>query len=184
MEIPNSLTSVERLQLVNQYKILGKLEPENEDEYLTLRKILEGGITFCYDKVLEDISEELASEKSYFVVNVVNMFLVLQYSFEKLEESSCLKEVDVLFWGFDKEEEKEEWRFVECGRRAWPHWRLVKIRTEGSRGPFTERYSKMLARWDVISKNYTEGYNLTEKDIKAVLGNDNKITSGMSIAPD
>lgn len=169
---PATLTDVERLQLVNQYKILEKLDSENERQYLTLRKILETGITFCYDKVFEDLSQELGSEESYFVVNVVNMFLILQYSFEQLQDKRGLEEGDVLFFGFDKRDD-DEWRFLECWRRTWTHWhKSLKFAPDGSRGLSTGRYAKMLEKWNVISQKHKEGYKLTKEEIKEIIADD------------
>jgi uncharacterized protein len=168
-----TLTAFERLTLANQYKILEKVDSENEKQYSTLRKILEGGITFCYDRVFEDISEELGSEKSYFVVNVVNMFLALQYSFEQLEDNKGLEEADLLFRGFDKQDD-DEWRFLECWRETWKHgFKLIKLDTDRSHGLPAERYAKMLKRWNVITGKYKDGYKLTKEHIKAIIGDDN-----------
>ncbi len=152
---PKSLTDVERLQLVNQYKILEKLDPENEKHYAELRKILEKGITIFYEKVF--------------------VFWALQYGFKKLQDKSGLEAQNVLFLGFDVRDE-DEWRFAEYWRGTGALWqKTLKMDMDPySPGVPTGRYTKMLERWNVIKTKYEgkEKWKLTKEEIRAIISDD------------
>jgi len=172
---PKSLTDVERLQLVNQYKILEKLDPENEKHYAELRKILEKGITIFYEKVFEDIIREISPAKCHFVEDVVHMFWALQYGFKKLQDKSGLEAQNVLFLGFAVRDE-DEWRFAEYWRGTGALWqKTLKMDMDPySPGVPTGRYTKMLERWNVIKTKYEgkEKWKLTKEEIRAIISDD------------
>jgi len=169
------LSPVERLQLVNQYKILEKLDAENEKHYASLREILEEGISIFYEKVFDDIYPQIAIEKCLLVQQVVEMFNALQYGFEKLIDKSGLDERDVLFYGFDVHD-RDEWHFAEYWKRAGGMWqKILKMGPDSNLNVRRDHYAKMVERWFVIKYKYKdkEKWKLTKEEIKAIVADDN-----------
>jgi len=158
---------------VNQYKILEKLDPENEKHYARLREILEKGIAIFYEDVFDDIIKEISPAKCQFVKDVVQMFWALQYGFKKLQDKSDLEARDVLFLGF-KASDMDEWRFAEYWRGTGAQWLRILSMDPDSLGVSTSRYTKMLERWDAIKTKYEgkENWRLTKEEIRAIISND------------
>jgi uncharacterized protein len=181
---PTNLTEAQRLQLVNQYKILARLDPKNEEQYLRLCKILEQGITVYYENVFEGIYPEIGLQKCYFVKEVADMFLALQSSFKKLQDKGGLNHRDVLFFGFDVGDE-DEWRYMEFLKRSACKWEeeriwqwIVRMLETGPESNLTvrrEHYIKMLERWNAIKPKYEDDkeWKLTKEEIVAIIADDN-----------
>lgn len=172
---PYTLTQVERLQLVNQYKILEKLDAENEKHYASLREILENGINIFYEEIFSDIYPEITIENCLLVRQVVEMFHALQYGFKKLDDKSGLDGRDVLFYGFHVHD-RDEWRFAEYWKRTGGLWqKILKMGPDSNLTVRRDHYAKMVERWIVIKRKYEgkEKWKLTKEEIRAIIADDN-----------
>jgi uncharacterized protein len=99
---PETLTEMERLQLINQYSILEKLDTENAAHYAELQIILQQGYTYLYHKVFDPVwNEELSMEDCRFVLDVFDLHDALLQSYERLEDKEGITKDDIAFWGFD-----------------------------------------------------------------------------------
>lgn len=178
---PATLTTVDRLKLANQYKILEKLDPENAEAYAELRRILEEGISIFYENVFEYISPEIGLQTCNFVKDVVEMFLDLQRSFKKLHDRSGLDDRDILFYGFYiVEEERRFFDFLKMkGGEPEQIWeaglKILRVAPGSDLGIHRTHYEEMLNRWNEIKAKYAvkEKWNFTNDEIKAIIADDN-----------
>jgi hypothetical protein len=97
------LTNTERLMLVNQYRILAKLNDEDEETgyYSKKAEILERGYEWYYDELLS--SEPLPKEVSDETMDILDMFRQLDAYVDQLtEEQRATLDLNKLkFDGFD-----------------------------------------------------------------------------------
>ncbi|AXC16127.1 UPF0304 protein yfbU (plasmid) [Acidisarcina polymorpha] len=108
-----TLTPVERLQLINQYRILEKLDPEGADEYAADREIIARGYTAQYHTVFTDVWDEMSVEECTYVYDVLDMHRILINSFNHLADKAGLTLDDVKFEGFDLNSEGKRYGFAE-----------------------------------------------------------------------
>ena len=82
------LSKIQRLTLINQYKILAELDKENRKQYEEFIEILSSGYTVFYDTLTEWISDEMNEEEGEFVLDVLDLYCaveVYEYRNGKLE---------------------------------------------------------------------------------------------------
>ena len=154
-------TDVERVILANQYEILGKLN--NDKTYCDLAENLRDGHEWIYNQKIF-VSAIFTKEQSDFVVSILDLYDVMQNSFDNLSDKGSLTEDCVKFPGFDGNNEGEYKRFfsalVENGQfahvNANTNSHMQKIST----------YKNMLDKWESLGK----GYTLSLDDIETILG--------------
>ena len=73
-------TLEQRLILINQYKILEKLCPEDAEVYSQYREILEGGYTLNYNDLLQMISDDISEEQLREVLDILDMYRWLYFA--------------------------------------------------------------------------------------------------------
>jgi len=73
------LSKTERLALINQYKLLARID--NSNDHAELIDILESGYVYLYSKVFEDISDDKDITSCEFYYNVLNMHIRLGIEF-------------------------------------------------------------------------------------------------------
>ena len=98
------LTRIERLVLANQYKILEALYPEEADYYKEAREIVEHGFELQYSWISENVYDDkdtLSSEECKEVIDILEMFDNLRYSYEQLKDKDGIEEHSIKFQGFD-----------------------------------------------------------------------------------
>ena len=61
---PETLTAFERLQLINQLRILEKVDPNNAEDYAENRGIIAHGYAIQYEDVFNEVHECHAALKS------------------------------------------------------------------------------------------------------------------------
>lgn len=108
MENGINLTEKDRLFLSNQYLILDKLYPG--DGYDKLRLIVESGYINHYGDLFLPIYKELAVEDARFVLDVLDMYRSITFSYIELKNSGSIRELkdsDVYFPGFDGNDDLE-----------------------------------------------------------------------------
>lgn len=104
---PSTLSSFERLSLINQFKILSFLDESNQQDYEYLQGILSSGYTGLYDKIFEWISDEKPKELVEETTSVLNMYRSLRNSIGQLsqEDQSELNLESIDWEGFDNHED-------------------------------------------------------------------------------
>ncbi len=160
------LTKKDRLMLWNQYEILKLLDQENAEDYENYQEILLQGFEYDYDSLvsgMDDIPKDVSEE----VYDILQMFRCLAFSFERLDDTAELTKEDVMFEGFDGNEEiphyiyakwliRDNGKYEELSKCDFnSHWRKL------------DKYREMLERFnEVISKKgysrFTDSLSLNE----------------------
>lgn len=156
----------ERLSLSFQLKILEKLYPEEQEYYANHRKAIEDGYELHYSWITEHLSEGLTSEQCTFVLDVLDMYAALHFSFRQLKESTKLSDKSVKFPGFDGNNETMYMVYTKYFIEDLGRFNEIRETTNGyynSHSRMIPKYKKMLEVWKAIKKPFT--YEITEDQI-------------------
>ena len=167
-----TLTEYQRLNLLNQYKILRDLAEMRQDErtaqyYEELATIVAEGYLDSYDQLTQELNEEFPKEDCKLVWDTLRLYSAIYYSFNRLKNPK-IKEADFHFDGFDG---NTEFRYY--------HLCTYIINTLHRFGEFAEngitdfnshcrrcdKYRKMLTKWGEMK----EKFELNEEDIKYLI---------------
>ncbi|MCK6164043.1 YfbU family protein [Bacillus pumilus] len=170
-------TKEQRTILINQMEILKRVDPQNSDEYERKIEVLYNGYSYYYSDIFGDIEEEFSPDITRKVFDVLNMYRNLYFSFNSLtsEEQEEISEEDVLFQGFDGNEEINHYCFakhVVNTEEIYPEISnlIKKGKVEmNSHRNIVGYYNDLLSRWLPVRKA-VRGDKLTLQQIKDVLG--------------
>lgn len=170
-----TLSTVERLKLANQLKILEKLDPDNAESYAEDRSIIEHGYSIQYDDVFSQIFEEMPEEECRYVYDVLDMYRELIQSFNALEDKEGMTLDDVTFQGFDGNNESKRHAFVEHlqEQRKWSETLTGGLNSHSM--TTITKYPRMLAKYEPIKEDQRRKhkYNaLTAAQIKEIISHD------------
>lgn len=101
------LDKKDRLILINQYKILAKLEVSDSSYYKELIQILENGYEIFYALLDQWIDDEMSIEESRFVLNVLDLYRAIEDIKRKSKDQKLLDHHYGIFPGFDGNNESE-----------------------------------------------------------------------------
>lgn len=145
-----TLSKIERLLLINQFKILEKLYPDEYETYSNNRKALENGYELNYSWFLP--SDEVMSEDDCReVLDILNMYRAITFSYKDLYDKDGINEESLKFNGFDGNE--------ECSQYSYASYLIIDLKrfkelTYGnefpdlnSHFPMMPKYNKMLKFW-------------------------------------
>jgi uncharacterized protein YfbU (UPF0304 family) len=161
------MDKLKRYELINQLLILEKLYPEEAAYYAKNRKALESGYQLHYSWLTENISDGLSEEDCKEVLDILDMYRSITFSWQRLHESEELPE-KLKFRGFDGNNETElmgyvQYFVIELGR--------FEELAYGNERPYfnshsrrLEKYKRMLSVW----KQYD--FDLTDDQIDSVMG--------------
>lgn len=99
------LSRVERLILVNQMRILEKLDPSQHSE--AHLEALRGGYECHYDEILQAVDENVPRETTSLTINILSMHRSLLQWYNALKDKGDIKPGDVEFRGFNGNDEIE-----------------------------------------------------------------------------
>ena len=156
----------ERLALSYQLKILERLYPEDKEYYANHRKAIEDGYELHYEWITEHLSEGLTSEQCSFVLEVLEMYAALYYSFIKLLNPTRLNEKSVVFPGFDGNNEIMFMAYTKYFIEDLDRFNEIRETTNGyynSHSKMIPKYKKMLVKYREYKQPYT--YELTEDQV-------------------
>lgn len=167
-----TLTEYQRLNLLNQYKILRDLAEMRQDEreaqhYEELVTIVAEGYVGEYGQLTEELSEEFPQSESELVWNTLNMYRAIYDSYDRIENPTISK-TDIRFDGFDGNEEIRY--YCLCKYILFDLKRFEEQTSDGrldfnSHSRRCDLYREMLAKWDSLNKSY----DLSEEDIKYLI---------------
>ncbi|KXW57395.1 hypothetical protein FEMY_20910 [Ferrovum myxofaciens] len=143
MEI--DLTDKERFALAMQFEMLDALKPENG--YGGYAQSLLSGHKWLYKGIFTIMSENLSDEKAQHVLDVLDLFSDLKYSFEHLDDKSGIEEREVHFPGFDGNNEPELLGFAKDLLKYHRYETVLQDRELNSHSQTTEIYKRMLVKW-------------------------------------
>lgn len=148
------LSRKDRLILINQYRILEKLEPEGASEYLKLITILADGYELHYPELFSGVySDTMSEDECREVIDILIFFTALQDSYKDLDDKDGIDEYRIQFHGFDGNEESSQEGYlkylVEMDKK-FEH--VVKRGEYNSHSESLPLYRTMLARWQEMGK--------------------------------
>jgi uncharacterized protein len=139
------LTNAERLILANQYKILYLLE--KDESYDRLSGQLLDGHKWLYSELLDDVSENMLADDAEHVLAILRIFDALRVSYENLEDKSGINPSDLIFHGFDGNNESDLRSFARALRRSDHFVETLGDELKNSHMPTTELYGRMISKW-------------------------------------
>ncbi len=168
-----SLTPPERLQLINQFRILAKLDPDHEQEYAEHREIIAHGYTLQYDEVFSEVQEEMNIDECKYVYDVLDLFRVLIRSYDALTDKKGLTADDVAFRGFDGNNEGKRYAFAKHLKEQGL-WTETLTANLNSHSMITmSLYPKMLNKFEPIRQeiltSHSGNWLITAEQIKEVI---------------
>jgi len=168
-----TLTPVERLQLINQFRILEKLYPEHAKDYAESRAIIAAGYTIQYDEVFTEVYEEMNVEEGRYVYDVLNLYRILIQSYEALTDKKGLTPEDVRFRGFDGNNETKRWAFTEHLKEQGKWTETLTGGLNSHSETTISLYPRMLEKYEPIREkmlaSHTVNWLLTAEQIKEVI---------------
>lgn len=158
------LSKTERLQLVNQYRILQAMHADDDylsKQYKRLEEIFERGYIDMYHEAFNDLWDELPPEVTEEVLNILDMHRAMLWS---LGQNPSPKDVErVKFEGFDGNNESQQLGFAKFFTRDGDKYKELQI--FNSHFPTLQRYRKMLAEWERMGRKP----QLTKDQIESIL---------------
>jgi len=163
------LTTTERLLLHNQFEILKQVNPTNpdyhENYFKNAAEILAEGYEWYYTYIVAHIEAKVFPHgNAEEVVNILQMFRDLKFSWEELGETEDIDRV-LEFAGFSGNHETSELVFTRFMMNSMGEFEeLMPTNKFNSHVPMLPRYRRMLNVWRVCpSKN-----PLTKEDITRI----------------
>jgi uncharacterized protein len=163
-----TLTRKERLTFYNQFKILQQLatDPEDAKHYEELCNVLQNGWQLEYHKVFASIwGEEVSRQDGRFVMDVLDMFKALQLSHSQLVDKNGIDTKDLIFSGFDGNNETDLMSYTEYLKDEAKRWKdeLANAPMDSHR-PRRDFYQRMMDRWNEAK----DKWKLTNEEIKHI----------------
>ena len=165
------LTKKERLILSNQFKILEKLYPEEADFYSVQREAIEEGFALHYDDAVKLFAEEMTNEECKEVIDILDMFRALHYSYENLdsEEKDEIDEYKIEFHGFDGNNETKQMAYTEYFINKLDRFEELRDNSEfpdyNSHSRVLSEYRRMYNKWS----EFDNKRNLTKEEIEYII---------------
>lgn len=174
---PIELSLKERLSLVLQLRTLQKLSDDYEkDDYENMITALLHGYTLHYGDLFNEFYEkELSIDECRYVLEILEMYRGIIYSFINLERNGVinnLKEQDIMFPGFDGNDEKES-SYMGYARyfvKDLGRYDEIKDRAKddfNSHINMCDKYNRMLAIWNSFDNLHR--YKMNEETIIKLL---------------
>jgi uncharacterized protein len=168
-----NLTKVERALLLNQYRILEKIDPENAENYINCMEVLEYGFQLFYDTVV-DVWDEFSSQDCQYFFAVLDVFRLMKLSYEGLTDKSGIDSEALKFKGFDRDSEwpDNEWQLVRFANYLKKIGRCPELANYMNTGrPMGHRYRLMVEIFKAIKAKHGNGWNckMTKEEIQFIL---------------
>lgn len=165
------LTKFERLSLVNQYRILAKLDPDEAASYERLVDIFEWGYASEYHCAFESFSEEMTQEEAQETMDTLEMYTCLQRAQGELApaEVKGIEDDEFLFPGWDGNNTggSRKMGFASLLQKQG-RWTTVATRGPGtfnSHVPDFGQYDRMLQVW----RQAANRFELTGDEVRRIL---------------
>lgn len=139
------LTDTERLILSNQYEILAALK--KDASYSCISKELLDGHEWLYQRHFDCLSANLPEEDTEFVLTIVSIYADLNASYKQLADKSGIEPHQVVFPGFDGNNESELLSFARALRKGGHFTNTLTKEGKNSHMPTRAIYGRMIAKW-------------------------------------
>lgn len=153
------LTRMERITLINQYRILSFLDKDSKDYYDEVIDILSNGYEIFYSQIDQWVSEDMPVSDCKFVLDVLDMYrAIFDYIKNNPKDKEVSKHVRAKFIGFDGNTETNYMGFASFLINK--QGKFAEQR-EGKKGkdcnshcPMVHTYTKMLEMWNSFNKSF------------------------------
>tara|TARA_R110000787_G_scaffold37145_7_gene94603 strand:- start:3420 stop:3935 length:516 start_codon:yes stop_codon:yes gene_type:complete len=164
------LDKIQRVILANQLKILEALYPDDAEFLAPKRTALEEGYALHYEDLAESYYDELPEEECKFVLDVLDMYRSITFSYREMEDKSGVSNEDIRFKGFDGNNETQYMAycryFIDDLGRFQELIEGQEYHDFNSHTPMIQIYRDRLASWRELQENFF----LTKGKIKEILG--------------
>lgn len=163
------LSRPERWILVNQYRILEALYPNDAESHAKCREALECGYELHYDLMTTHIfsgEAAMSEDECQEVIDILYMFTVLKRRYEVLEDTSGINEWHIEFKGFDGNNETKQMayaRFLCTGSDR--HFDELGGGDFNSHAPLLQAYRCMATQW----RDSADRYSPTREEIIRII---------------
>ena len=164
------LSKKDRVFLINQYKILAALYPDESKHYEELISILDHGYEVFYSMIDEWISEDMPEEEGKFVLDILNIYRVVD-DVKRVGKNEEISEHNYSFFrGFDGNNETEYMAFarflvIEQGKFIEQESYLAKNDNMNSHCPMVHKYKAMVDMWKKLGSKW----QLNEHELLQIL---------------
>ena len=164
------LSKLERLILINQYRILSELRPNESDKYNELIEILENGFTIFYSEIGNWINDDIPEEEGKLVLDILSLYRIIDDYIRANPKHSFQDHSWIYFRGFDGNHETSYMGFaqfliIEQHKFSEQESYLEKNDNLNSHMPTLHKYQSMIEAWKDMGKKY----KLTEDEIRKIL---------------
>lgn len=152
-------TKIERLNLINQYKILSKLYPDESDHYDELIEILEEGYEVFYSNIGQWIADDMPESEGKFVLDILDLYRFIEDYKIETKDKEIIDYHGSYFRGFDGNNESQYMAFarfliIKQGKFSEQKDYLRKNDNLNSHTRMVSRYKRMLDKWIELGKPY------------------------------
>ncbi len=140
--------------------------PEEKAYYANHRKAIEDGYELHYSWLMENFSDGLTADECTEVLDILDMYTALHYSFQNIESPKKISLKSVRFPGFDGNHETMRMAYTKYFIDDLNRFEWIKETTKGqynSHQRMVPKYQKMLAKFNRYSAE--ERAKLTEEQI-------------------
>ncbi len=164
------MEKIQRLALINQYKILAKLDENNRKQYEEYIEILESGYKVFYDSLTDWISDEMSEDNGNFVLDVLDLYSAVESYKQHKGELEGLQ--NTIFRGFDGNREFKDMeftRFLIFKQNKFTELKKYASETDNfnSHGIMRHIYEPIVKRW---KESLGSAWPTERKDFEAIFG--------------
>lgn len=159
------LSKFERLVLLNQYRILEKVDPGQADSWARSATVIENGYTLEYEDLVRGFDEDVPLEVCQEVVQILDMFRMIQNTLRTADAKNSVDRKKAAFGGFDGNAGTGHYGYARFVIEEQGRWKDLKSSDLSSHWDTLPRYRAMLAEWK-LSADPTD---LTLDDVKRIV---------------
>lgn len=164
--IDTSLRDADRLILLNQYRILARLCPQEATRWLRCANVLERGFTASYCDLFESLQEPLSRKMCDYVLAVLSLYSALQESYAKMPNKGDIDPKELRFPGFDGNSQPELLGFARHLRSRGRFEKLDTVMPDwNSHHDYQTEYRRMISTW----RRYRSSSALSLRQIRGIL---------------
>lgn len=156
MRTPPKLTDVERFAIANQFEILSRLDAlqggDESGSYMKIANNLREGHEWLYNQMFDNLYDVLDGESTQHVLDILQLYDALKYSYEGLADKSGIDPRDIEFDGFDGNNECEMLGFADALRKDHRYESILGDRCKNSHCPTYDVYRRMLDKWEELGR--------------------------------
>lgn len=164
------LSKKDRVRLINQYRILASLYPNEAGHYEELIEILQSGYEIFYSMIDDWVSDDMPKDEGRIVLDILNMYRMIE-DFKRVNKDKEIEEHPWRYFiGFDGNNETSHMAFarfliLKQGKFLEQEPYLKLNDSCNSHMPTLDKYRNMRAKW----KDFDDKFKLSKDQILEIL---------------